>query len=107
MTFSAPSCRAAATSAAIPPPASAEVATDQLTGLLGLGLTEADGDTCRSGDECTPGDDCELPGDDEHPAATKATRTVPANSFPRPTPELCPLEPHLIQQRPDEASRGG
>ena len=83
MTFSVPSCFAAAISAFIPPPAAADVATAQLTGLAEAGLADADGDGLLVKDECP--DDAELPGEDEHAASTKARPTVPAKRCLLPT----------------------
>ena len=83
MTFSVPSCLAAEISAAIPPPAVADVATDQLTGTDGVGLAEAEGEVRLTGDAC-PADGL-LSGDDEQAASIKASATVPANRCLRPT----------------------
>jgi hypothetical protein len=96
MTFSVPSCFAAAISAVIPPPAAADVATDQLTGFDGVGLADAEDDGRPAEDECLA--DGELAGEDEHPASIKATATVPTKRCLRPTSLLFPPEHHSVMR---------
>src|SRR5215472_18342364 len=66
----------------MPPPAAAEVATAQLTGVSGV-------ETADEGDEPLEADVLlwagVLVGDDEHPAMTNASAVAPAQMYPRGT----------------------
>jgi hypothetical protein len=68
----------------MPPPAGAEVATFQLTGLAGVGLVLGDDEGWAEDDEPSAGG--ELAGVEEQLAEAKVRTTRPAIRYPRGTP---------------------
>jgi len=66
----------------MPPPAAAEVATAQLTGVSGVETADEGDEPLEAGVLLSAG---VLVGDDEHPAMTNASAAAPAKSNPRGT----------------------
>jgi len=68
----------------MPPPATADVATAQVTGLPGVETTdEGDDEAVEAGDLLSGR---VAAGDDEHAVMTNASAVAPAQTYPRGTP---------------------